>query len=150
MLFKKKEKAPQLLKKENIVTGCTADEKERVIRSVGQMLVRGGYVKPEYVDAMLERELTFSTNMGNGIALPHGVEKAKEEVLHSGIAVMVFPKGTDWNGEQVRVVIGIAGKGDDHLSILANIADKLCDEAAVEKVANMDADGIYQVLMGKE
>lgn len=150
MFFKKKEKAPELLMKSNIITGCKADQKEQVIRKVGKMLVDGGYVKEDYVEAMLERELTFSTNMGNGIALPHGVEKAKEEILNSGIAVMVFPEGTDWNGEMVKIVIAIAGKGEEHLTILANIAEKLCDEEAVEKLVKMDAEGIHKVLTGKE
>lgn len=149
MFFKSKKATPDLLVKENIITNCVAQKKDDVIRKIGSMLVKGGYVKENYIDAMLERELTFSTNMGNGIALPHGVERAKEEILNSGIAVMTFPNGTDWNGEQVKIVVGIAGKGDEHLDILANIAEKLGDEEEVEKVVNMDANGVYNVLMRK-
>lgn len=151
MFFKsKKSEVPELLKMENIQTGCKADAKENVIRQVGEMLVAGGYVKPDYVDAMLERELTFSTNMGMGLALPHGVEAAKKEILHSGMAVMVFPEGTDWNGETVKVVIGIAGKGEEHLTILGNIAEKFMDGDSVEEFLKLDKNGIYQALTGKE
>lgn len=150
MLLKLKKKTLPLLKKENILTGCTADDKEKVIRRVGQMLVDDGYVKPDYVEAMLEREETFATNMGNGIALPHGVERAKAEIKASGIAVMVFPEGTDWNGEKVKIVIGIAGVGDEHLEILANIAEKLCEEEAVEELVGMDVDGIYEFMTSRE
>lgn len=151
MFFKKKEeKAPELLKKENIITGCPRQEKETVIRSVGEMLVKSGYVTEEYVEGMLQRELTFSTNMGNGIALPHGVESAKENIRYTGMAVMTFPQGTDWNGEDVKIVIGIAAKGEEHLDILGNIAETLCDEESVDRVVAMEAGSIYGILAGKE
>ena len=149
-MFFKKEKAPQLLMKSNIITGCKPQKKDTVIRSIGNLLVKAGYVKSDYVEGMLERELTFSTNMGNGIALPHGVEKAKKEVLHSGIAVMVFPEGTDWAGDTVKVVIGIAGKGEEHLDILSQIAENLYDEEAVERLVKMNTDDIHNLLTRKD
>ena len=121
MLFskkaKKEEKKPALLYPENVKVGCKADTKENVIRQVGQMLVDSGYVNPSYVDAMVKREESFSTYMGNELALPHGVEEAKKEIKASGIAVMIFPEGTDWGGETVKVVVGIAGVGEEHLQI---------------------------------
>lgn len=145
---KKEEKTEKkaLLMRENICVDCEPDTQEAVIRKVGQMLVDAGYVKQSYVEGMLEREKTFSTFMGNGLALPHGVEEAKKEVLSSGIAVLTFPKGTDWAGNTVNVVIGIAGVGDDHLDILAVIADKMLDETAAAKLATADADTVYQML----
>ena len=78
MLFKKSKKEDvadkmELLYLENVRIGCKADTKENVIRAVGQMLVDSGYVNPSYVDAMVKREETFSTFMGNELALPHGV-----------------------------------------------------------------------------
>ena len=41
---------------ENIFLGRTASTKEEAIRFAGEQLVKGGYVQPEYVDAMLERK----------------------------------------------------------------------------------------------
>ena len=85
MFFKKKkeeaEEKKALLYRENVKVGCGPMDKEQVIRSVGQMLVDSGYVDQPYVDAMVEREKTFSTFMGNGLALPHGLEAAKSEVF---------------------------------------------------------------------
>ena len=132
MLFskkaKKEEKKPALLYPENVKVGCKADTKENVIRQVGQMLVDSGYVNPSYVDAMVKREESFSTYMGNELALPHGVEEAKKEIKASGIAVMIFPEGTDWGGETVKVVVGIAGVGEEHLQILSVIAEQALEE----------------------
>ena len=79
MLFKKKkEEKKELLYRENIRVNCESAPKEQVIRTVGQMLADSGYVDQPYVDAMVEREKTFSTFMGSGLALPHGVEAAKK------------------------------------------------------------------------
>ena len=147
MFFKSKKK--ELLLRENIRVNCKADTQEQVIRQVGQMLVDSGYVKQSYVDGMVEREKTFSTFMGNGLALPHGVEAAKKEIKSSGIAVLTFPEGTDWDGHKVNVVIGIAGVGEEHLDILSVIADKMMDETAAEKLATGDVDTVYEILGGK-
>ena len=147
MFFKSKKK--ELLLRENIRVNCKVDTQEQVIRQVGQMLVDSGYVKQSYVDGMVEREKTFSTFMGNGLALPHGVEAAKKEIKSSGIAVLTFPEGTDWDGNKVNVVIGIAGVGEEHLDILSVIADKMMDETAAEKLATGDVDTVYEILGGK-
>ncbi len=123
-----------------------------VIRQVGQMLVDTGYVDQPYVDAMVEREKTCSTYMGNMLALPHGVEAAKEEVKASGIAVMIFPEGTPWGEEEAKIVIGVAGVGEEHLEILGIIADKILDEASAAKLVDKDTDvdTVYRILGGEE
>lgn len=153
MFFKskpKKEEKKELLYRENIRVNCSPDTKENIIRQVGQMLADTGYVDQSYVEAMLEREKSFSTFMGNGLALPHGVESAKKDIKASGIAVMTFPEGIDWDGNQVHVVIGIAGVGEEHLQILAVIADKMLDESVCAAIPSYSVDQVYEVLMGKE
>lgn len=152
MLFskkaKKEEKKTALLYPENVKVGCKADTKENVIRQVGQMLVDSGCVNPSYVDAMVKREESFSTYMGNELALPHGVEEAKKEIKASGIAVMVFPEGTDWGGETVKVVVGIAGVGEEHLQILSVIAEQALEEGKMERIINGSAQEVYEILKG--
>lgn len=150
MFFKKKKEAEkkELLYRENIKVGCKADTQENVIRKVGQMLVDTGYVDQPYVEAMLEREKSFSTYMGNELALPHGVEAAKKEIKASGIAVMIFPEGTQWGNETVKIVIGIAGVGEEHLQILSVIADKMLAPEAAEEIVKGDADTVYRILSG--
>lgn len=141
---------PELLMKKNIRLGCKAMPKEDVIREVGQMLVDSGYVGAGYIDAMLKRETTFSTNMGNAIALPHGVEEAKGEIKASGIAVMTFPEGTDWGTGDVKLVVGIAGVGEEHLTILANIAMKLSTPEDVDRLVAGSVDEVYETLTKEE
>lgn len=157
MLFQRKAKKEEkedkklaLLYPENVRIGCKADEKENVIRAVGQMLVDTGYVNQSYVDAMVKREESFSTYMGNELALPHGVEEAKKEIRASGIAVMVFPDGTDWGGETVKVVVGIAGVGEEHLQILSVIAERMLEEGSIERLTSGSAEDVYEMLKGGE
>lgn len=142
------EKKLELLYQENVKVNCKADKKENVIRAVGQMLVDTGYVNQSYVDAMVKREESFSTYMGNELALPHGVEEAKKEIKASGIAVMVFPDGTDWDGEQVKAVIGIAGVGEEHLKILSVVAEMALEDDFMEHLVSARAQEVYEMLKG--
>ncbi len=145
--FKKKapvqEEKRGILELKNIRLGCKAMPKEEVIREMGKILCESGYVNESYAEAMLLREESFPTNIGNGIALPHGVEEAKKAIKRSGIAVMVFPEGTNWGSEDVRLVIGIAGVGEQHLEILSIIAEKMSDPSAVDVIVNSSAEEIY-------
>lgn len=150
MIFKRKSKEDvqetlELLYPENVKVGCKADTKENVIKMVGQMLVDTGYVEQPYVDAMLKREETFSTYMGNELALPHGVEEAKKDIKASGIAILVFPEGTKWENETVKIVVGIAGVGEEHLQILSVIADKMLEPGSVDKIVNSSAQDVYKM-----
>lgn len=152
MFFKKKSKEEKkdLLYKANIKVNCTAQSKEEVIITIGNMLVETGYVNEAYVEGMLEREKSFSTYMGCGLAIPHGVEAAKKQVKTSGIAVMTFPEGVLWGDEKANLVVGIASVGEEHLEILSNISEKIIDEATASKLINGDVDTVYNILSGKE
>lgn len=118
----------KVLCEENIVLGLKSVSKEEAIVMTGQKLFENGYVKEEYIEAMLEREKIMTTYMGMGVAIPHGVNEAKKEILSSGIVILQFPEGIDFDGEKAYLMIGIAGVGNEHLEILSNIAIVLDDE----------------------
>ena len=75
------EKKLELLYQENVKVNCKADKKENVIRAVGQMLVDTGYVNQSYVDAMVKREESFSTYMGNELALRSEERRVGKECM---------------------------------------------------------------------
>ncbi|SEI02093.1 PTS system D-mannitol-specific IIA component, Fru family /PTS system D-mannitol-specific IIB component, Fru family /PTS system D-mannitol-specific IIC component, Fru family [Halobacillus karajensis] len=116
-----------LLLEENIFIGKEFSTKEEAIRFAGEALVKAGYVQDSYVDAMVEREEITSTYMGNNVAIPHGTEEAKKAVIKSGFTVVQVPDGVDFNGEQAKMIFGIAGKDGTHLEILSGIA-VICSE----------------------
>ncbi|MED3001183.1 PTS sugar transporter subunit IIA [Bacillus velezensis] len=125
----------KVLAKANIKLNQTVNSKEDAIRLAGQTLIDNGYVKNGYVEKMFEREETSSTFMGNFIAIPHGTEDAKDEVLHSGISVIQIPDGVEYGeGNTAKVVFGIAGKNNEHLDILSNIAIICSEEENIERL----------------
>ena len=85
---------------------------------------------------MKEREAIVSTYMGNFLAIPHGTDEAKSAVLNSGIVLIQAPEGIDWDGNEVKVVVGIAGKDGEHLDLLSQIAIVFSEEENVERVIN--------------
>lgn len=113
-------------------SGATRDD---ALQEATDILVAGGAVTPAYVDAMRQREQTVSTYMGNGLAIPHGTNDAKDAILASALSVVRYDGGVDWDGEQATFVIGIAGVGDEHLEILSRIAILFSDEDDVAKLA---------------
>ena len=141
----------EILKKSNIITDCASENHEDAIRRAGRMLVQDGYVGEKYIEGMLARDKSFSTAIGNAIAIPHGEKEYKDEIRHTGLVVLTYPNGIPWNDDLVKIVIGIAAKGDEHLDILERIVDALEDEQAVQKlVASADKDAIYRIFVPEE
>lgn len=125
----------------------TARTKQDAIREAGEMLVDAGAVRPEYVDAMFERELSVSTYMGNFLAIPHGTNASKEAIQRSALSVLRYDEPIDWNGNEVRFVIGIAGHEGGHLEILSKVAIVFSDSDEVDKLLSArSADEVYELL----
>ena len=122
----------------NIQLGCKSVGREQAIRDSGALLVKRGYVKDPYVDAMVERDKLTSVYIGMGIAIPHGTNEAKDAVENTGVVLQQYPDGVDFDGEKAQLVFGIAGKGEEHLEILANICRILEDEEILEKLKTTD------------
>lgn len=116
-----------------------ATSRDDAIREVGAMLVGSGAVDASYVDSMLEREQSVSTYMGNQLAIPHGTNEAKAAIHRTAMAFVRYPDGIDWNGKPATFVIGIAGAGDDHLTLLSSVAKVFLDKgqiAALERATS--------------
>jgi len=122
----------------------TATTREEAIAEVGALLVSSGAVTTEYVSAMFARESSVSTYMGNLLAIPHGTNESKDDVIRSAISVVRYDDEIDWGGNAVRFVIGIAGKGDSHLEVLGAIATVFSDMSAVTEL--LEATSVDQVL----
>ncbi|PWZ99118.1 PTS mannitol transporter subunit IIA [Staphylococcus pseudintermedius] len=125
-----------LLRDENILLNQSISTQEEAIEKAGQLLVDSGVVKGGYVQAMKDREQIVSTFMGNALAIPHGTDEAKNEVIASGLSLLQIPEGLLWNGEEVKVVIGIAGKDGEHLDLLSQIAMTFSEEENIHKIVN--------------
>ncbi|MDR3708671.1 MAG: phosphoenolpyruvate--protein phosphotransferase [Capsulimonadaceae bacterium] len=138
------------LTQSDIELSARAATKEDAIRKAGCVLVAGGHVAPGYIESMLGRESQANTYLGNGIAIPHGMPKDRDLICKTGISVVQFPEGVEWNpGETVRLVVGIAASSDEHLGILANLTNVLDDPATASRLAETSCTSeIIAALMG--
>ncbi|MUN62365.1 PTS mannitol transporter subunit IICBA [Kocuria sediminis] len=125
-----------ILTRERIVMDGGARNAAQAIDEAGGLLVAAGAVTDAYVASMHEREASVSTFMGNGLAIPHGTNQAKDSIRSSALSVVKYPEGLDWNGKPVTWVIGIAGKDNEHLAILSRVAKIFGNK---EKVRQLDA-----------
>ena len=124
-----------------------AVSKDDAIREAGQLLVDAGAVLPDYVDAMFEREKSVSTYMGNYLAIPHGTNEAKDAIRTSALSVVRYDAPIDWDGNEVRFAVGVAGVDNGHLEILSRIAILFADPDEVDKLlAATSAHELYELL----
>ncbi|MCI2957834.1 PTS sugar transporter subunit IIA [Agromyces atrinae] len=124
-----------------------APDRDAAIRAAGAILVESGAVTPAYVEAMIEREGSVSTFMGNFLAIPHGTNEAKGEIQRSALSFVRYDEPIAWGSEEVRFVVGIAGIEDEHLEILSKIAIIFSDDDEVQKLLSApDAAAIAAIL----
>ena len=140
-----------LLAPASIRLDAVAADRDDAIRQAGAALIEAGAVDPSYVDAMLERENSVSTFVGEGVAIPHGTLAGKDAVKDDAIVVLRFPAGVDWDGNDVSVAVGIAAKGNGHIALLSQLATVLLDpdKAAALRGAE-SADQVYELLASDE
>ncbi|HYK98664.1 MAG TPA: HPr family phosphocarrier protein [Candidatus Acidoferrales bacterium] len=137
----------EVLPASSVRVGASAADRDAAIDIVGGMLVANGTVTPAYVDEMRAREQIVSTYLGNGIALPHGTNEGRSAVRRTGLAVAQFPAGVPWGDERAYLVIGLAALAEEHIGVLARLANILGDEALCRRLAvTPDADWIYRTL----
>ncbi|MFS0712685.1 PTS sugar transporter subunit IIA [Microbacterium sp. 2P01SA-2] len=121
--------------------------REEAMKEAADLLESAGAVTSAYFDAMQQREQTVSTYMGNELAIPHGTNETKDAILDSALSFVRYDGGVDWGGEPVSFVVGIAGKGDEHLDILSQIALLFSEEDDVARLkAAQTPDELYALL----
>ena len=140
------------LSADNIRLGLQAKDKETAIRVAGEMLVKGGYVEPEYITAMLQREQLVSTYLGESIAVPHGTIEAKDKVKRTGVVICQYPAGVQFGADKddvARLVIGIAARNDEHIQVITNLTNALDDPSLIEQLATTrDPQFVLDLLSG--
>lgn len=139
--------ASDVLIEEGILLNQTSVTKEEAITAAGELLVKLGYVTPDYVPAMLEREKIVTTYIGMGLAIPHGTTHGDGTIKKTGIVLLQYPQGVSFGEEKAELVIGIAGKGGEHMEVLSKVCTALEDESVLEKMkTTTDKQWILDIL----
>ncbi|HEX7202343.1 MAG TPA: PTS sugar transporter subunit IIA, partial [Arthrobacter sp.] len=138
-----------ILVADSVILNGSATNRDAAIDEAGRLLLARGAVDEGYLAAMHEREESVSTYMGSFLAIPHGTNAAKDHIRKSAVSVIRYPEGIDWNGKQVKFVVGVAGINNEHLHILSSIAKVFTDKAQVAQLeAATSVDEVLE-LFGK-
>ena len=140
-----------ILSTDRIRLQATARDKLDAIRQSGQLLVDTGCVQARYVEGMLAREEIMSTYLGNGVSIPHGQDENRADILQTGISVLQLPSGVEWeDGVKAYLVIGIAASSDEHVGVLANLAEVIEDEDMTQKLIETTDPALILEQLSKE
>lgn len=138
-----------VLPREGVRLGLKAADKWDAVRQAGALLDELGAVEVGYPDAMIERERTVSTFIGEGVAIPHGTDEARSLVRRTTLGFLQFPDGIDWDGNDVRVCVAIAAKGNEHMAVLSGLAQILMEPEQAEALrTSSNVDEVLDLLSG--
>ncbi|MBC8588961.1 PTS sugar transporter subunit IIA [Paratissierella segnis] len=148
-------KAANVVSNNCIILGAEPKTWEEAIVIAGNLLVKNGFVKSEYVDDMIKmvKELGPYIVIAPGLAIPHA--RPSISVISSGISIVTL-KAPVYFGNQsndpVQLVIGLAGYNDGvHLAHMKMIADIFEDENIIYEIAKCkNKQKIADIFNGKE
>lgn len=132
----------KLVSVKDIELHVSAEDWQDAVRRSGAILVNNGYVREEYVDAMIQTVKTLGPYIvvAPGLAMPHA--RSSNGVLKSGISIMTLSEPVVFGNESndpVYLLIGLAGSNDDlHLKIMQAIATIFGDESMLGRIVTCE------------
>lgn len=146
----------QILKPSCIKAPLAGTDKESVIEELINLLNENKLLtdKADVLDAVLAREMTRSTGIGSGIAIPHGKCKGVNDLV---MAVGIVPQDIEFDsidGKGVRIIVLLVsplGKTGPHIQALARISRLMLDEDLRNGLINSkNAADVYHLIKDKE
>ena len=137
----------------SLAVAVTASDREAAIRASGQLLVESGRVTADYIDQMVAAVEEFGPYIviAPGIALAHA--RPSESVLATGLSLAVLASPVEFgsHNDPVNLVFGLAAVDhDSHLTVLAELAERLSDEHFVNKLINASTNDQLGALLATE
>lgn len=142
------------LKKNNILVKPNAKNRWEIIEEMVELAVKNKEISHDDAEtvknALIDREKSMSTGIGNGVAIPH----CSTSKVNSIITVMALSsKGLNFDAidnEPVKIVILLIVPKDklsQHIKTLANIAKMMSDASLREKLLELKtSDSILKTL----
>jgi PTS system nitrogen regulatory IIA component len=134
-----------LITRERIVCDSEVASKKRVIEVLSELLATGQAdltARPIF-DSLIGRERLGSTGLGHGVALPHGRFNQSQQAIG---AFVKLKKGVDFDAidrQPVDLVFGLLVPDhytDEHLKILAYLAEMFSDRVFCRQLRETDSD----------
>jgi fructose-specific phosphotransferase system IIA component len=146
----------QILKPSCVKAPLAGTDKESIIEELINLLHENKMLtdKADVLDAVLAREMTRSTGIGSGIAIPHGKCKGVNDLV---MAVGITPKEIEFDsidGKGVKIIVLLVsplGKTGPHIQALARISRLMLDEDLREGLTKCkSAAEVYHLIKEKE
>jgi len=143
-----------LLSPERIRCDAQSSSKKQLLELISEELARNSeaFTKREMFESLCARERLGSTGLGNGVAIPHGRIKGSSHVEASFIRLRKPVAFDAIDGQPVDLLFCIAVPedcGEDHLKLLAQVAEMFSDAAFLEELRKAeDAGTLMQLLSG--
>lgn len=134
-----------LITRERIVCDSEVTSKKRVIETLSELLATGQAdltTRPIF-DSLIGRERLGSTGLGHGVALPHGRFSQSQQAIG---AFVKLKRGVDFDAldrQPVDLVFGLLVPDhytDEHLKILAYLAEMFSDRVFCQQLRESDSD----------
>ena len=131
----------ELINPDRIAYDAHAGSKKRALELISDLLTANNpnMTKDEIFGSLIERERLGSTGLGHGVAIPHARLKGREEAIG---AFLKLDAGIDFDAidqQPVDLVFALLVPEhytDEHLHILANLAEIFGDDTFCEKLRN--------------
>jgi fructose-specific phosphotransferase system IIA component len=132
------------LKKSNIVIKTKSQNRWDLIEELIELAVKNKEIdsdeKDEITKALLDREKSMSTGIGNGVAIPHCTSSKLKDIV---CILSINQKGIDFDSldnTPARIVILLLvpkNKLTQHIKTLANIAKVMSNNSLREKLLSL-------------
>ena len=105
-----------------------------ILKKANEILLKKGYVEEEFFDSVKNREKISSTEIGNGIAIPHGSDKY---VKQTSIVLITLEDAILWRDDMVSVILFTAvsfEQKDTMRRLLKDLYHLISSESFIEKI----------------
>jgi PTS system nitrogen regulatory IIA component len=143
-----------LLSPELIRYDVHASSKKRLLELISEELARNSdeFTQREIFESLCARERLGSTGLGNGVAIPHGRVKGAQHVAASFFRLNKPLAFDAVDGKPVDLLFALAVPedcGEDHLKLLAHIAELFSDSELLEELRSADSPGQLLQLLSR-
>jgi mannitol/fructose-specific phosphotransferase system IIA component (Ntr-type) len=142
----------ELIEFENIKVKAEARDWKEAIDIAGNLLLKGGKIKREYVDNMIKAVI----DMGPYIVITPGLALAHAEpspaVLEDAVSIINLKNPINFGSvnDPVNVILCLASTDSkSHISILQAVAEKLMIEGMIDRIASCESEQEIYVLINE-
>jgi PTS system nitrogen regulatory IIA component len=144
-----------LLSPESIRCDVHSSSKKRLLEIISEELARNNedLSAREIFESLCARERLGSTGLGKGVAIPHGRIKGNRPIRASFIRLKKPLAYDAIDGEPVDLLFAMTvpeNCGDDHLKLLAHIAELFSDPELLQALREADNPGALLKLLSSK